>query len=62
MTMQTSHINSFDSIVDHGIWLEDNRKYSRYATNNEDSTWVCNHCFCVDADPYEGDCDCSDDD
>lgn len=39
-------------------WLEDSRsgRFSRYATEPEESTWLCNDCGAVDADPYMGGC------
>lgn len=57
-------MNSYDEITENGIWLEDSRhgQYSRYATEGEESTWVCHDCECVDADPYEGFCNCEESD
>lgn len=39
-------------------WLEDSKKgrFSRYTTAPEESTWVCNNCGALDADPYDGGC------
>lgn len=53
-------MKTYDAIIEQGIWLEDRRRgqYSRYATEGEESTWVCHNCESVDADPYEGFCDC----
>jgi hypothetical protein len=49
----------YQFIIENGIWLEDKKgRYSRYATEGEESTWVCHHCECVDIDPDEKDCNC----
>ena len=49
---------SYARITEHGIWLEDRGKYSRYAEDGEESVWVCHDCESIDADPYEGVCEC----
>lgn len=50
----------YSDIIDNGLWLEDRGQYSRYATEGEESTWVCHECESVEADPYESICDCED--
>ncbi len=42
----------------HGEWLEDSRtgRFSRIATDPEESTWVCNECGTNGADPWEDGC------
>jgi rubrerythrin len=39
-------------------WLEDSRtgKFSRYATEPEESIWVCNRCEHEGCDPYDEGC------
>lgn len=39
-------------------WLEDSKKgrFSRVATEPEESTWVCNECGAEGADPWEFGC------
>ena len=34
----------YDYIVENCEWLEDNGTCSRYATEREESVWVCNEC------------------
>lgn len=43
---------------DIGEWLEDSKsgRFSRHATEAENSTWVCNECGKADADPHEAGC------
>lgn len=36
-----------------GDWLEDDGQWSRYATDPEDSVWVCNEC-----EHLEDNCEC----
>lgn len=40
-------------------WLEDSMsgKFSRFSTEPEESTWVCNECGQSGADPHETGCD-----
>lgn len=40
-------------------WLEDSSsgRFSRYATGNEVSTWVCNECGEEGADPHQFGCE-----
>lgn len=39
-------------------WLEDSKTslFSRFATEDEESTWVCNSCDATGADPYDKGC------
>ena len=40
-------------------WLEDSRtgRFSRVATEPEESTWICNECGAADADPHDAGCE-----
>ncbi len=40
-------------------WLEDSKsgRFSRYSTEPEESTWVCNNCGAEDCDPYDLGCE-----
>lgn len=45
--------------TDHqGEWLEDSKsgRFSRLATEPEESTWICNECGADGADPYDSGC------
>lgn len=44
--------------VELGEWLEDSKhgNFSRFATEPEESTWVCNECEAQGVDPYENGC------
>lgn len=52
-------MKTYEEIIEQGIWLEDRKhgQYSRYATEGEESTWVCHNCESVEVDPYEDFCD-----
>jgi|GEM_PF-5438307 len=52
--------DTYDNVIENGVWLEDAGKYSRYGTDIEESTWVCHECGCIEADPDFCWCDCED--
>lgn len=56
------HRPAYEEIVNNWIWLEDEDKYSRWfdpeGGSDSESVWVCHHCECADADPYERECGC----
>lgn len=37
-------------------WLEEMKEFTRYATEGEESIWVCNLCEAEVDDPYEEGC------
>lgn len=50
---------NYQEITGECIWLEDKGKYSRYATQGEESVWICHDCEETDVDPYEQECGCN---
>jgi hypothetical protein len=46
--------DTYNDVIEHGLWLEDHGAYSRYATEGEESVWV-NHDREEIADPDEED-------
>ena len=57
-TCERGHTHAFQLDKEEGEWLEDSKKgrFSRHATQPEESTWICNTCGAHDADPYELGC------
>jgi rubrerythrin len=57
-TLTTYIPNSIFPLEARGEWLEDSRtgRFSRFSTEPEESTWVCNECGAEDADPWEDGC------
>lgn len=58
MTQNLKYAPDLACDVCQGEWLEDSKtgRFSRYATEPEESTWICNECGASDADPYESGC------
>lgn len=56
-TCRAGHTFTFQLESD-GEWLEDSKsgRFSRVATEPEESTWICNECGEAGADPYEAGC------
>jgi len=49
---------SFEDVTENGEWLEDKGCCSHYATNIEESVWVCHNCQeVIDEDPIEHECE-----
>jgi len=46
---------TYSELVEFAIWLESRNGCSRYATDYEESIWVCDQCEEVDVDPDEHD-------
>lgn len=57
-TCVSGHSATFQLDLDDCEWLEDSKtgRFSRFATEPEQSTWVCNECGSIGADPHEYGC------
>lgn len=57
-TCTGGHTFTFQLEDEEGEWLEDSEsgRFSRVATEPEESTWVCNECGESGADPYDTGC------
>lgn len=57
-TCLSGHTSTFQLDLDECEWLEDSSsgRFSRVATEHENSTWICNECGNPDGDPFDTDC------
>ena len=54
--------NTYNEVIKNGEWLEDNNnathaQFSRYATEHEESVWVCHECCSIVDDIDEHECE-----
>ncbi len=56
-TCRVGHTFTFQ-LENEGEWLEDSKsgRFSRFTTEPEESTWICNECGKAEADPYGAGC------
>jgi hypothetical protein len=47
---------NYTDVTENGQWLEDRLECSRFATEGEETVWVCHCCETIVDDPDEHDC------